>query len=91
MTQPTRLLSAAIMFDGSKPLVRFSERATIGLAMRLYRSIVTGSLLTAAVAFANTATADRIHDYAESLNYTGISNLLQEDPWIHHLPNYRSP
>ncbi len=53
--------------------------------MRLNRSIVTGSLLAAAVAFANTATADRIHDYAESLNHTGISNILQEDPSLVNL------
>jgi ankyrin repeat protein len=53
--------------------------------MRLYRSIVTGSLLATAVAFANTAIADRIHDYAGSLNYTGISNLLQEDPSLVNL------
>jgi ankyrin repeat protein len=53
--------------------------------MRLYRSIVTASLLTTAVALANTAFADKIHGDAESLDYNGISNLLQEDPSLVNL------
>src|SRR5208283_2218740 len=54
-------------------------------AMRLYRSIVTASILTTAVALANTAFAAKIHGDAESLAYNGISNLLQEDPSLVNL------
>jgi len=51
--------------------------------MRLHRSILIRCLLATVVA--TTALADRIHDYAESLNYTGISNILREDPSLVNL------
>jgi len=48
--------------------------------MRLYRSILPNTLLIAAVVFAASALADRIHSAAESLNSAVISNILQDDP-----------